>query len=134
MVTWKKVIKDIEKDEEKVVFKIHKFKVRKKLFFSMILTIMIMMIGISKVESLHEINEHVSLLVLLITFCLCFTFIFFTVMRKNLSFFSKQISLIFISLLFLVWLFTLNSKFNMFDISFVSIIATTVAAAIYDLF
>lgn len=93
-----------------------------------------MMVGLQKVETLHEINLHVSLIVLLVTSFICSLFLFFTVVKKNMSFYKKQISIIFISLLLFLWLLTLNSNYNLNDIVFVSIIVTTIAASIYDTF
>jgi len=93
-----------------------------------------MMVGLQKVESLHEIKAHVSLLVLLVTLIVCSIFLFLTVVKKNMSFYIKQISFIFIGLLLFLWLFTLNQNYNLNDIVFVSIIVTTIAASIYDTF
>lgn len=131
---WKRELSAIDKDEEKVIFTIHKFKVRKKLFFSALLTMMIMMIGINKVSSLRALDIHISPTFLLLTFLVCSIFITYTVMRKNWNYYRKQISMIGIGMVVLTLIFSWNEAFSIVDVLFVSIIATTVAAAIYDIF
>lgn len=128
----KKEEKEIKKEEEKVVFTIHRFKVRKKLFFSVLMGILVAAIGFTKVDSLLEVGKHISSTILAVTFIVCLVFLFLTVIRKNIKFFAKQISILFIALFVVFWIATLKSAYNVNDLLFVTSIVTTVASSIYD--
>lgn len=124
--------KALKKEEEKVVFTAYGFKVRKKLFFSVMMGILVAVIGLNKVESLHEVGKHVSPAVVIAALAVCIIFLFLTVIRKNISLYTKQISILFVVLLIGFRILTLKSLYSSNDLIFVASIVTTVASAIYD--
>ena len=126
--------KALKKEEEKVVFNFYGYKVKKKLISSIMLGFLVFVIGMSKVESLHEVGKNVSPVIVLVTFVVCSAFLLLTVIKKNIKKYTNQIVIMFIVIIIFLRIITINSMYSSNDILFVSLITTTVASAIYDLF
>ena len=124
----------IRADEEKVVFTLGNFKVRKKLFFSILLSIIVFTIGIGKVESLIGEGFHTSPLVVLLTFAFCSIFLLIAVIRKSPRHHLKQLGKVFVALTMLCSALVFLGEFNFADVLFISMITTTVSLLIYDTF
>jgi len=138
---FKKLEKEVErevsavvKDEEKVIFQINGFKVRKKLIFSILLSIVVFVVGLDKIESLRDAGLRTYGWVLAITFLLCSIFLFFTVIRKDPRRYLKQVCIVFISLSVGFGILAFFEGFSVFDVFFLSMIITAVSLSIYDIF
>ncbi|MFC1733838.1 hypothetical protein ACFL6I_26355, partial [candidate division KSB1 bacterium] len=120
----------------KILFEIFGLKLRKKLFFSVLLGILIMVIGFSKVQSLHKINMNISVTILIITFILCLKFLFFAIIRvrKRRFYFIKQFAELFVSFMIFFWIITIRSVYSLTDLVFISMIVTSAVLLIYDVF
>lgn len=136
----KKVEKEVEKEfssikkaEEKVLFRLFGFKIKKKLIFSIILGLFVFIMGTNKIDALHSLGKHISWPVLLITFLFCSLFLFLTVIRKKPSYYLKQALLVFLVISLVLGLL-ITFGFTLSDILFLSLITTAVSLAIFDIF
>jgi hypothetical protein len=130
----KKEKKKIMISEEKVVLRIGRFKLKKKLFFSVLISIMVLVMGFSKARSLHDEGFSISIGVIIITLLLCISLLSFAVIRKNPFYYIKQTACVFFALLAIFIIATINSSYTISDLIFVAMIVTTVALLIYDVF
>ena len=129
-----KEVKELSKEEEKVVFTIHKFKVKKKLFFSFFLSILVAAIGFSKIDSLISIGKHITPIIMLVTAVICLGFLGLAVIRKHPKRYTKQIVTVLIILFIVFRLATLMTGYSTLDILFTSMLVTTIGVSIYDIF
>ena len=129
-----KEVEHLRKDEEKVLATVRGFKVRKKLIFSLLLSIFVFVIGFQKIDSMRIAGHSVAPIVVLITVVLCGFFLGLTVIRKDPERYLKQAGKVFAALFVLFCIIFLLMGFSIFDVLFLSIIITTVALSIYDTF
>ncbi|MBU0536613.1 MAG: hypothetical protein KKE20_06615, partial [Nanoarchaeota archaeon] len=77
----KKELEIIRKKEEKIVFRVGRFKVRRKLFFSILLSVLVAVMTFNKVRVLHESGQSISNIMLAITSLVCFVSLYLAIIR-----------------------------------------------------
>ncbi|MBU0536438.1 MAG: hypothetical protein KKE20_05705, partial [Nanoarchaeota archaeon] len=105
---------------------------RRKLFFSILLSVLVAVMTFNKVRLLHEAGQSISNFMLAVTFLVCFVSLYLAIIRKNPYYSAKQIGSVFMILMLISLIST--SGYSLADLAFISMIITTVALLIYDVF